>query len=150
MRISEALMERAEVQKRINSLQERLTNVALVQEGDAPVESPEALLDELERAYEEFERIVALINHANLTAVDENGASLTALLAKRDALKKRVIYLETLATTATPKRERYNTERFKFVPSISVPQIRKKLDSAAQELRELERVIQEMNWRYQI
>ena len=49
MKLAEALQERADLNRRIQQLQQRLNNNAIVQEGEAPVEEPQALLTELER-----------------------------------------------------------------------------------------------------
>ena len=43
MKLAEALIERADLQKRFDQLEERLQNNALVQEGEKPAEDPEAL-----------------------------------------------------------------------------------------------------------
>ena len=50
MRLAEALILRADSQKRIEQLRERLTRSAKVQEGEQPPENPEDLIRDLERA----------------------------------------------------------------------------------------------------
>ena len=47
MKLAEALVLRADVQKRIRQMQSRLNQSALVQEGEQPPEDPQALLAEL-------------------------------------------------------------------------------------------------------
>jgi len=47
MKLAEALMLRADIQKRIDQLKQRLLRNVKVQEGDRPAENPEALLSEL-------------------------------------------------------------------------------------------------------
>ena len=49
MKIAEALIERADIQKRIEQLRDRLSSNALVQEGEEPAEDPTSLLTELDR-----------------------------------------------------------------------------------------------------
>ncbi|MCD0167601.1 hypothetical protein IHN58_18320, partial [Deinococcus sp. 12RED42] len=44
MKLAEALIERADLQKRAAQLEERLVKNLLVQEGEAPAEDPQALL----------------------------------------------------------------------------------------------------------
>ncbi|MCD0161136.1 hypothetical protein IHN63_07420, partial [Deinococcus sp. 6YEL10] len=46
MKLAEALIERADLQKRAAQLEERLVKNLLVQEGEAPAEDPQALLRE--------------------------------------------------------------------------------------------------------
>ena len=48
MKLAEALLERADLQKRIAQMDGRLENNAQVQEGEKPAEDPKALLKELE------------------------------------------------------------------------------------------------------
>lgn len=49
MKLAEALVLRADLQKRIAQLRERLRQSALVQEGEQPPENPEQLLIELDQ-----------------------------------------------------------------------------------------------------
>src|SRR5579883_1432346 len=49
MKLNEALALRADTQKRVMQLRERLRTSALVQEGEAPPEDPRELLAELDR-----------------------------------------------------------------------------------------------------
>ena len=45
MKLAEALQERADLNRRIEQLRNRLENSALVQEGERPAEAPEVLLE---------------------------------------------------------------------------------------------------------
>ena len=54
MKLAEALNLRADVQKRIASLKERLIRNAKVQEGDVPAEDPVMLLKELDENKQKF------------------------------------------------------------------------------------------------
>src|ERR1051326_8393767 len=49
MKLAEALVLRADIQKRVEELRKRLKESALVQEGEKPPENPEELLAELDR-----------------------------------------------------------------------------------------------------
>ena len=82
MKLAEALQERADLNRRIQQLQQRLGNNAIVQENEKPIEDPKALLEELDRCIASLEDIITRINLTNCrTQVD--GESLTALLARR-------------------------------------------------------------------
>ena len=54
MKLAEALLLRADSQKRIAQLKSRLLTNAKVQEGDAPAETPQQLIAELERVSTEL------------------------------------------------------------------------------------------------
>ena len=85
MLLAEALARRAEAQDRLNKLQERLVQGAMIQEGDTPVEDPAAMLEEAAALLQEIETLVRRINHTNAQTAFE-GATLTDAIARRDAL----------------------------------------------------------------
>ena len=58
MKLAEALQERADLNRKIEQLQDRLSNNVLVQEGEQTAEDPEKLKDELDSA---ILRLAALI-----------------------------------------------------------------------------------------
>jgi Family of unknown function (DUF6847) len=80
MKLAEALVLRADVQKRIEQLRNRLRQSALIQEGEAPPEDPQELLAEAERLTSQLARLVARINRANLATTLPDGSTLTDAL----------------------------------------------------------------------
>ena len=88
MKLAEALMERADVQRRMEQLDDRLRASARTQEGEKPPEAPAALLAELDALAARQELLIRQINLTNSRTLLE-GESLTALLARRDAWQKR-------------------------------------------------------------
>ena len=74
MKLAEALQERADLNRTIQQLKERLDNNVLVQEGEQPAEQPERLKQELDAAIQRLEYLMARINHTNCqTCVDTFG-----------------------------------------------------------------------------
>ena len=65
MKLAEALQERADLNKRISQIGERLADNCFVQEGERPAEEPARLLDELEAAVSRLELLIAAINATN-------------------------------------------------------------------------------------
>lgn len=55
MKLAEALQERADLNRTIQQLKERLDNNVLVQEGEQPAEQPERLKQELDAAIQRLE-----------------------------------------------------------------------------------------------
>ena len=90
MKLAEALSLKKDLEKRISDLKERLDNTVRVQEGDEPAENPTELLTELDRCLGQLERLIYNINVTNMKIVDEEGNSMTKLLAERDVLNKRI------------------------------------------------------------
>ena len=146
MKLSEALALRADTQKRIMQLRERLRASALVQEGEAPPEDPQELLAELDRLLGQLTDLVGRINRSNLAARLPNGTSLTDALAARDTLALRAGILEALAEAATNRVNRYSRTEIRMVPTVDVGAVRRQADVAARERRELDTAIQGVNW----
>lgn len=150
MKLAEALIDRAACQKAIEQLQERLNNIALVQQGEDPVENPQELLKDLAAAYDRLASLMKRINRTNTQTEVAPGQTLTDLLADRDVLKKHHQFLHEFATSATPKKERYQPGQIKYLASVSVPEIRKMADRVAAEFRKTEVRVQEINWQVEL
>ena len=145
MKLAEALQERADLNRRIQQLQQRLGNNAVVQEGEAPAEDPAALLRELDGCAENLERLIARINLTNCRA-EVDGESLTALLARRDALKLRLGAYRDLAHSASQLGRRGMRSEIKLLSAVNVRELQKQVDQMAKELRVLDNSIQAANW----
>ncbi len=150
MKLAEALVLRADVQKRIEQLRNRLRQSALVQEGETPPENPQELLDEAARLTDQLARLVARINRANLATTLPNGASVTDALARRDALQTRYSLIETAAETASYRIDRYGRSEIRKVATVDVGALRKQMEDLAKERRELDTAIQATNWATEI
>jgi hypothetical protein len=88
MKIAEALALRADLQKRLEQLKQRLVKSARIQEGDAPEEDPAELQVELENSARELTLLIQRINRTNAMSPFGNG-TLADSLAERDVLKIR-------------------------------------------------------------
>lgn len=145
MKLAEALQERADLNRRIQQLQQRLGNNAIVQEKEKPIEDPKALLAELDRCVAALEGIITRINLTNCRAMVE-GESLTALLARRDALKMKLGAYRDLAYRASLVGQRASGREIKLLSAVNVPQLQKEIDALGRELRLLDNSIQAANW----
>ena len=145
MKLAEALQERADLARRVQQLQQRLGSNAIVQEGERPIEDPAALLAELDRCIAALQDIITRINLTNChTMVD--GEPLTALLARRDALKLKLSAYRDLSYNASQLARRATHTEIKVLSAVSVPQVQKEADALARELRLLDNSIQAANW----
>lgn len=84
---------RAELQKKVAQLKERIKESAKVQEGDEPCDNVEELYKELDEALVQLEDLIYRINITNVQIV-QDGDSLTRLIANRDVLSMRVKVLK--------------------------------------------------------
>lgn len=145
MKLAEALQERADLQKRLSQMRGRLVNNAKVQEGEQPVEDPAQLLQEMDGMILRLEELILRINMTNARTTD-NGESLTALLAKRECLQKKVGILRDFLDRASELVERSSFSEIKVRSTVPVPEKRKELDALSKELRTLDSRIQQLNW----
>jgi hypothetical protein len=148
MKLAEALAQRADAQRRIQDLQGRLVGNVLVQEGESPAEELQLLLAELDRSLNRLQTLIGQINRTNLQTELPDGTTLTEALARRDVLKLRFGVLKSAADAASLSmdRFRYSRSEIKSMPAIRVADLRQQADQRAQELRELDVAIQQMNW----
>ena len=145
MKLAEALIERADLQKRLDQLEERLNSNALVQEGEEPAEDPLVLLSELTTLSANLEELITRINLTNSqTLVD--GHSLTALIAKRDCLTKRVRVTRRFLSAASQTAMRSRGSEIIVKSTVSVRDLQKTLDDLSKTLRETDTAIQAANW----
>ena len=145
MKLATALSERADIQRRLTELQNRLKNNAKVQEGEEPAEDPKFLLKELNGLLERLEWLMARINLTNSVTISE-GKRLTELLARRDCLSKRLAILRGFLDAASAKVDRYSQKEIRILSTVKVAELQKQVDDASKELRELDERIQSLNW----
>ena len=145
MKLASALSERADIQRRLSELSERLANNAKVQEGDVPAEDPKELLAETDGLIDRLETLICRINMTN-SRVESNGVSMTMMIARRDCLKKRIAMLRGFLDCASSKVERYSRAEIAVHSTVDVKELQKQVDGLSRELRELDEKIQELNW----
>ncbi|WP_317231713.1 DIP1984 family protein [Clavibacter capsici] len=158
MRLAEALMERSDLQRRVESLRSRVQATARYQEGEDPAEDAAALLEE---AVETVDLLAALVTRINLTNTDarlDDGTSLTAALARRDALRTRHGILTAAADAASGRggagggsyAPRQMRSELRQLSALPIREVRDRADDAARELRELDARIQRANWEVEL
>ena len=135
MKLAEALQERADLNKKIQQLSQRLQNNALVQEGEEP----------LDESIDRLQELMAHINKTNCLTTD-NGETLTDLIANRDTLNVRIRSYRDLITAASGAARRYSASEIKILSTVNVRFLQKKLDEMSKQLRETDNRIQALNW----
>ena len=145
MKLAEALIERADLQKRLDQLEDRLQSNALVQDGEEPAEDPVALMAEYVTVSVSLEELITRINLTN-AGTDVNGLSLTALIAKRDCLQKRVRAMRRFLGTASQTAMRSRGSEILVKSTVPVRELQKSVDDLSKTLRETDTAIQAANW----
>lgn len=126
MKVAEALALRADLQKRLEQLKQRLVKNARIQEGDAPEEDPVELQAELEKSARELTLLIQRINRTNAASKFGDGT-----LAERDVLKTRHSAYRELANAASTSQGRTTRSEVKFISTVSVAAIQRKADDLA-------------------
>ena len=145
MKLAEALILRKDLQTKLESLRQRLSINALVQEGEKPAEDPELLLKETESCCKELEELISRINLTNALTQKE-GKTLTELLSRREVLKQRISIMQSLLESASKTVMRGARTEVKIQSTVNVTALRKSCDELSQELRLLDTSIQSANW----
>lgn len=145
MKLAQALILRADTQKRIEQLKVRLLSNTKTQENEKPSEDPKLLLKELDKLTIELFTLICSINLTNSSAKFE-GMSLTEMIAKKDALVLKANVLREFATSASQKVDLYSNSEIKILSTVDVAALQKQVDALSKEIRELEMKLQEANW----
>ena len=146
MKLAEALVLRADAAKRLDQLKVRLQRNSKVQDGDTPGENPHDLIADYEKTADEFMRVVARINLTNASTMLD-GRTLTEALAERDVLRVRQVFYRDIAQAATITQNVNTRSEVRFRATVSVADLQRTADDLAQQLRKLDTLIQQENWR---
>ncbi|MGA5298768.1 DIP1984 family protein [Nucisporomicrobium flavum] len=149
MKLAEALALRADASRRAEQLRSRITGSARYQEGETPAEDAAALLDETDAVLDELETLIRRINRTNATTVVDGGGTLTDALARRDVLRLRHSVVTSAADAATGEGQRGFRQlrsELKMLPALPVAELRRRADDLARRIREVDTLIQRMNW----
>ncbi|MDY6937137.1 MAG: DIP1984 family protein [Cyanobacteriota bacterium] len=146
MKLAEALILRADCQKRVVQLQQRLNRNAKVQEGETPSEDPQALLTEVNAAIVELMSLIQRINRTNSRTELESGQMLSDALAQRDTLLMQYRVYNGFITAASAPQNRYGQSEIKIFSTVNIAELQGQTDRLSQECRILDTSIQAANW----
>ena len=154
MKLAEALAARADAVRKLTELRARIEANATHQEGELPTEDAAELLREADATASTLETLMRRINLTNTTATMADGRTITAALARRDALRLRHSLLAAAADAASGTRTRGYLRQLRSelatVVALDVPQLRAQADEVARELRALDLMVQEANWQVEL
>lgn len=150
MKLAEALILRADCQKRFEQLKARLVTNAKIQEGDQPAETPQELIAELGRVSAELLNLIKRINKTNSATAFAGGGTISDALADRDVTALQRGAYAQLAQTASISHDRYSRSEVKYISTINVSEIQKRADELAKNYRDLDARIQELNWQTEL
>lgn len=151
MKLAQALILRADCQRRLADLAKRLNSNARVLEDAKPDEEPEELLRAYEGAARDLEVLIRVINATNVLTVLEPGVTMSDALARRDVLAMRHKMLAKLLEEARPeRRSRYDRDEWKTRPALDMAATRKQLNDVGRDYRQVDLQIQALNWQAEL
>ncbi|BDZ48072.1 hypothetical protein GCM10025867_03130 [Frondihabitans sucicola] len=150
MKLAEALINRADLQKRVEQLRQRIVSNARYQEGEEPGEDAGALLTEIGGVLDALEQLVVAVNLTNASTILDDGRTMTEALAHRDVLRTRHAVLVAAADAAAGAGEfggyRQLRSELRQISALPTAAVRSQADDVARRLRELDVLIQQANW----
>ena len=149
MKLSEALIIRGDLQKRVEQIKRRLISNAKIQEGDKTIENPTEIIAELNQTLLDLSNIIKRINLTN-SQIKDGDKTMTELLADRDTLTLKIKILQEFLAEARNKIDRYSNKEIKIISAIDVKTEQAKLDELSKQLRELDIKIQALNWQHNL
>jgi len=145
MKLAEALIERADLQKKIAQVEYRMRQNARVQEGDEPAEAVEKLMPEYESLMDDLESLIVKINITNIKTPFED-VTLAEAITKRDCQKSKIRAYQELREAATIEQDRYSNKEIKFIRCVDIVKLQEKIDGLSKGYRELDTKMQGLNW----
>jgi len=143
MKLAEALLLRADLQKKITRLTARITPNMVIRAGNTPQEDPAKLMAQLRKAIVDLQKLIVKINITNVVTTDEAGKTLMESLAIRDAHKTQLEQLRLIRQSAQIHgQSSYNNT----VNTIKITTLQSEIDQTGRAFREIDTKIQGLNW----
>jgi len=146
VKLAEALLYRADAQKKIAQLKQRLERVIKVQEGEQPSEDPAILLEELKLSTIDMTQWIQRVNRTNALTAYNDTLTLSDALIERDRIMMYRNALSTVLEQASIVQDRYSRTEVRFERTVDVKEIQKEIDILSKTYREMDIRIQELNW----
>lgn len=145
MKIAQALVERASLNRKIKEVQTDVISNGKIQEGDVPVYNCDELLTKLNELFEQLKTLDERILKSNYkTEVD--GINLATLIKRKDLVNAKVAYLRVIVDSCSVKMDRYTKTEIKSVCMIDIKELVNKIEKLVEEKKRLDLLIQEINW----
>jgi len=142
MKLAEGLLLRADLNKKIEHLVNRIRPVLIVADDKTPQEDPTKLLAQLRNTNQNLEAIIVRINKTNNETFIGHGVTLMEGLAKRDSLKLLSQKLRNIRQGAQINNSTYG----RLSATVDIKAIQIEIDQTGRAFREIDSKIQEMNW----
>jgi hypothetical protein len=151
MKLAEALLLRADRNRSLEQLKQRIQVSARYQEGENPPEEARDLVAAASAVLDELQILIRDINRTNSGTVMDDGRTVTDALAERDVLRLRYSMLKVSADAASGAGQqvgfiRATRSELKYMRALDVKDLRQQASDIARRARELDARIQQVNW----
>jgi len=151
MKLAEALLLRADRNRTLEQLKQRIQVSARYQKGEKPAEDARDLVAAASAVLDELEFLIQTINRTNSGTVMADGRTVTDALAERDVLRLRYSMLKVSAEAASGVLQqvgfmRATRSELKYMRALDVKGLRQQASDVARQARELDARIQQVNW----
>lgn len=176
MKLAEALRLRVDLQDKLDQLERRISNNLRVPVDDDPQEKPWPLINDFESISKKKLALISKITQVNatttiayashfenttlLSAGEFDNMSLKGLvvkeytmeyaLAERDILRSKIQTYRSFTNEASRKNSGGSKNEIKYVATVNIKDLQRKLDHLLKIFRLLETRIQECNWTAEI
>lgn len=146
MKLAEALLLRADLQKKLASLKQRIGENVKVQDGDEPSENPTELLIQSSQIIGELYALIGRIHRTNAVVILDNGKTMLTVLNERDELTERHRLLQSAIDNAKTEGDRYSFREIKWQKVVDISGLQKQADDISAKLRQVNVYLQSANW----
>ena len=151
MKLAEALLLRADRNRTLEQLKQRIQVSARYQEGEDAPEDARELVTMTSTVLDELEGLIRNINRTNSGTVMADGRTVTDALAERDVLRLRYSVLKVSADAASGAQQqvgymRATRSELKLMSDLDIRNLRQQASDVARRVRELDARVQEVNW----
>jgi wobble nucleotide-excising tRNase len=148
-KLAEALIERASIQKELDLLRININQNVQVEDGEVPEESVKDLMKTFRELLDRQAGLIAQINRTN-SQIEANegvyvGLTIMQLIAKRDSIAQLKNQYQSLSQQTVRSYGRTRDD-IKMVLTFSPKEMRKEVDKLSKEHREIDTLIQGLNW----
>jgi hypothetical protein len=146
IKLAEALLIKAEYEKRLESLRTRLAVSARIQEGNFPPEDPETLLADVQTCLEALASLSKRISiTCSQTLLESRKTLADALIDQEILLKKESIYQSTIEAAIIPT-DPPETSNILWRSTVNIAGLHRRIEDILKEYRLLETQIQKASW----
>ncbi|MFB2539737.1 MULTISPECIES: DIP1984 family protein [unclassified Acinetobacter] len=149
MKLAEALLLRADLQKKLASLKARIDRNIQVQENETPDENSQELMIDAQQVNDQLHDLIAKIHRTNAHTMIGNHTLMTVLV-ERDKLVERHKIVMSALNAARRNNDRYSNREIKWVVTIPVKALQKQADDISEKIRTINNTIQANNWQIEL